>query len=148
MGFLRGDGCFEAIRSYDGRPFAWEEHYHRLTASAGALGHTGSPLSDLLGWVEEVAAAGGDCIVRVVAHKGKHRPGTRVAVSMRGHVASGPSVPAGAVALACARALAPGRAALGAERSQDDLLRPQSGGQPGWPGNEAMTMLCCCRIPG
>ena len=37
-GLLRGDGCFEAIRSYDGRPFAWEEHYLRLTASAGALG--------------------------------------------------------------------------------------------------------------
>jgi branched-chain amino acid aminotransferase len=73
--FLRGDGCFEAIRSYDGRPFAWDEHYQRLTASAGALDMSVPPMNDLLGWVEEVAAAAGDCIVRVLLTRGSNVPG-------------------------------------------------------------------------
>lgn len=74
-GLLRGDGCFEAIRSYQGRPFALEEHYRRLTASAGALGIPVPPARDLDRWVERVAAAGGDCIVRVVLTRGSAVPG-------------------------------------------------------------------------
>ena len=74
-GLLRGDGCFEAIRSYDGRPFATDEHYRRLTASAGALGIPVPAASDLEDWVGRVAAAGGDCIVRVVLTRGGTVPG-------------------------------------------------------------------------
>jgi branched-chain amino acid aminotransferase len=36
-GLLRGDGAFEVIRVYDGRPFAFEEHMARLERSAGNL---------------------------------------------------------------------------------------------------------------
>jgi branched-chain amino acid aminotransferase len=36
-GLLRGDGAFEVIRLYAGRPFALEEHYARLQRSAAGL---------------------------------------------------------------------------------------------------------------
>jgi branched-chain amino acid aminotransferase len=36
-GLLRGDGVFEVVRLYDGRPYAWEDHLGRLTTSAGNL---------------------------------------------------------------------------------------------------------------
>jgi branched-chain amino acid aminotransferase len=36
-GLLRGDGAFEVIRVYEGRPFAFEEHLRRLNRSASNL---------------------------------------------------------------------------------------------------------------
>jgi branched-chain amino acid aminotransferase len=36
-GLIRGDGVFEVIRVYDGRPFAFEEHMARLERSAANL---------------------------------------------------------------------------------------------------------------
>ena len=73
-GLLRGDGCFEAIRSYDGRPFALDRHLLRLSASAAALAIPVPRSEDLVHWVERVAAAGGDCIVRVLLTRGATLP--------------------------------------------------------------------------
>ncbi|MGH8957278.1 MAG: aminotransferase class IV [Acidimicrobiia bacterium] len=69
-GLLRGDGCFEAIRAYDGKPFAFAPHYERLTRSAAALDIACPPATNLRAWVEEMAAEGGDCIVRVILTRG------------------------------------------------------------------------------
>jgi branched-chain amino acid aminotransferase len=77
-GFLRGDGVFEVIRVYDGRPFALPEHLDRIERSASNL---------QLGWLvpraaleEEIpwllAERGGesfDGILRVVLTGGGHR---------------------------------------------------------------------------
>jgi branched-subunit amino acid aminotransferase/4-amino-4-deoxychorismate lyase len=67
---LRGDGCFEALRSYGGRPFAFAEHHHRLTRSAAALRLPLPAYSDLLDWVERCAEDGGDCVVRILVTRG------------------------------------------------------------------------------
>jgi branched-chain amino acid aminotransferase len=36
-GLLRGDGVFEVVRLYDGRPFALEQHLERMARSAAAI---------------------------------------------------------------------------------------------------------------
>ena len=36
-GFLFGDSIYEVVRSHDGVPLTWSEHWERLQASAGAL---------------------------------------------------------------------------------------------------------------
>ena len=41
-GFLRGDGAFEVVRVYRGRPYALAEHLDRMAGSASALRLDGS----------------------------------------------------------------------------------------------------------
>ena len=73
-GLIRGDGCFEVIRSYRGNPFAFDLHYRRLLFSAAGL-DLEAPSAELLsGWLEQLAA-GSDCLLRVVLTRG--RPGER-----------------------------------------------------------------------
>lgn len=77
IGMQRGYGCFEALRSYAGRPFRSGAHYDRLVASAGMLGIS-IPGGDLVeGWIADRSAAGGDCVVRVLVTGGldPSRPG-------------------------------------------------------------------------
>lgn len=67
-GFLRGDGCFEALQSYDGLAFAVDDHVDRLRASAGALGlHVPPQVGD---WIREAAAHSGSAVIRVVVTRG------------------------------------------------------------------------------
>ncbi|HEX8648870.1 MAG TPA: aminotransferase class IV [Thermoleophilaceae bacterium] len=77
-GFLRGDGVFEVIRIYDGRPFALDQHLDRLEHSAANLRLRHAAPRALL---EEEAAAllaerGGpafDGVLRIVLTQGGRR---------------------------------------------------------------------------
>ena len=72
---LRGDGCFEALRSYAGVAFAVEPHVDRLMRSAGALDLDPPDPVVLARWIRAAAAEGGDGIVRVVVTRGSDVPG-------------------------------------------------------------------------
>ena len=65
IGFQRGYGCFEALRSYGGRAFRMDAHLDRLARSAERLHLPAFDRRALADWVVDRAAAGGDCIVRV-----------------------------------------------------------------------------------
>lgn len=72
---LRGEGCFEAIRSYGGRLFRMDDHLDRLERSAVALDLPLPARDELVAWSEEAARRGGDCSVRVVVTRGSGYPG-------------------------------------------------------------------------
>jgi len=74
QGLLRGDGCFEALRSYAGSPFAMGPHLDRLETSATLLGMELPSRHAMEGWITSVARDGGDCTVRVVATRGGSDP--------------------------------------------------------------------------
>ena len=58
-GLLTGDGVFETLRVYDGRPFAWTRHLDRLDRSAAALGLTVPDRAVLRAGAEAVIATNG-----------------------------------------------------------------------------------------
>lgn len=77
-GFTLGDGLFETLRAYAGRPFRLDAHLARLIAGATALGIP-LPLSSsrIAAAVEETLAAnglGGDAAIRITLTRG---PGAR-----------------------------------------------------------------------
>lgn len=72
---VRGDGCFEVLRSYEGVPFAIAEHLERLERSARLL-RIELPARDLITeWISTVAAELGDGAVRVLVTRGSGIPG-------------------------------------------------------------------------
>lgn len=73
---VRGDGVFEAVRSYGGRLFALEDHLDRLRRSAAAI-EIPMPDDDRIGsWARSVGAEGGEGIVRIIVSRGDAVPGT------------------------------------------------------------------------
>jgi branched-subunit amino acid aminotransferase/4-amino-4-deoxychorismate lyase len=72
---LRGDGCFEVLKSYSGRAFAVDEHLERLERSARALMLVPPDRALLRSWVEKTATAVGDGAVRVIMTRGSSVPG-------------------------------------------------------------------------
>lgn len=72
---LRGDGCFEVLKSYDGKPFGLSQHLDRLEMSASALEIDLPERDRLVSWIQEVASELGSCAVRVVVTRGGSVPG-------------------------------------------------------------------------
>jgi branched-chain amino acid aminotransferase len=76
-GLLRGDGAFEVIRVYDGRPFAVVDHLDRLERSAANLRLDDVPRVELEAEIPELLAARGgsefDGCLRIVLTRAGHR---------------------------------------------------------------------------
>ncbi len=77
-GFLRGDGVFEVVRVYDGRPFALDQHLDRLERSAANLRLGRDVPRDLLEReaAQLLAERGGDAfdgLLRIVLTRGGRR---------------------------------------------------------------------------
>ena len=58
-GLLVGDGVFETVRVYGGRPFAWRRHLERLESSARGLGLTLPERTALRAAADELLTADG-----------------------------------------------------------------------------------------
>jgi branched-chain amino acid aminotransferase len=76
-GLLRGDGAFEVIRVYDGRPFALADHLDRLERSGANLRleevFRAELEREIPALLEERGGAGFDGCLRVVVTRGGHR---------------------------------------------------------------------------
>src|SRR5919112_1359346 len=76
-GLLRGDGAFEVIRVYDGRPFAVPEHLDRLERSAANLRLDDVPRSELESEIRDLLEERGgsdfDGSLRIVLTRGGRR---------------------------------------------------------------------------
>ncbi|MEA3511821.1 MAG: aminotransferase class IV [Actinomycetota bacterium] len=78
IGFQRGYGCFEAMRSYEGAIFRLEPHLDRLELSATKLRLPTPDRDSITGWCHSTAEAAGECVVRVFVSGGSdpRTPGT------------------------------------------------------------------------
>ena len=76
-GLLRGDGAFEVVRVYDGRPFALADHLDRLERSGANLRLNGVPRheleSEIPALLEARGGAGFDGCLRIVITRGGRR---------------------------------------------------------------------------
>ncbi len=73
---VRGDGVFEAVRSYGGRLFALDDHLDRMASSAAATGLVLPDDGRIGSWARSLAAEGGEGIVRIIVTRGDALPGT------------------------------------------------------------------------
>jgi branched-chain amino acid aminotransferase len=76
-GFLLGDGVFETLRCYAGRPFDLDAHLGRLEAGAAALGIEPPPRAAIAAAALDVLAANGlaDARMRITLTSGAGPPG-------------------------------------------------------------------------
>jgi len=78
IGFQRGYGCFEAMRSYDGSIFRLEPHLDRLELSATKLRLPTPDRASITAWCRSTAETAGESVVRVFVSGGSdpRAPGT------------------------------------------------------------------------
>jgi len=78
-GLVVGDGVFETIRVYRGRPFAWTRHAKRLHTSADGIGLAAPPLDELRAAADAVLAANEltEARLRITVTGGPAPPGSR-----------------------------------------------------------------------
>jgi branched-chain amino acid aminotransferase len=76
-GLLLGDGVFETLRSYGGKPFALDAHLERLAAGARSLGIAAPLPETLAGAVDVLLAETGiaDARIRITVTTGAGPPG-------------------------------------------------------------------------
>jgi branched-chain amino acid aminotransferase len=75
-GLLRGDGVFEVMRLYGGRPFALDDHLGRMETSAANLRlplDVGAVRADVAALLEASGAEAQDAALRYIATRGGHR---------------------------------------------------------------------------
>jgi len=75
-GFIRGDGAFEVIRLYDGKPYALDAHMTRMGGSAGNLRlpfDEGAVRADIITLID--AAGAPDAALRMIVTRGGRRVG-------------------------------------------------------------------------
>jgi branched-chain amino acid aminotransferase len=84
-GLIRGDGIFEVIRLYDGRPFALDEHLARMERSAEGL-RLALDIDAIRGDIELLLSvcSEGDDLLRVMVTRGGRRIGLLEAIAERG----------------------------------------------------------------
>lgn len=73
-GLLRGDGIFEAIRSYGGRLFQLDAHLVRLRRSAALMQLDLPDIAQISKWATTVGEDGHDCSVRILVTRGGSEP--------------------------------------------------------------------------
>lgn len=72
---IRGDGVFEAIRSYDGHLFRASDHLDRMEQGASRLGLTLPDRDAITDWMARASQGLRDCVVRVIITRGSAIPG-------------------------------------------------------------------------
>lgn len=92
---VRGDGCFEVLRSYQGEPFAVDEHLDRLERSARLLELPLPSRGEVEQWIRHIANEVGEGAVRVLVTRGAGIPGLadRPRVIVFGHTWDPPDAP-------------------------------------------------------
>ena len=100
-GLLRGDGVFEVIRLYDGRPFALDDHMTRMAGSAERL-LLELDVAQMRREIEVLleAASPGDAHLRALATRGGHR-----IILIEPHPEPAPSISLGIVEFSPVRVL-------------------------------------------